>query len=144
MFTPKVIILGGIVVFAALSLALKENYPLSHYPMYGDPDPVSQYYHLTDGQGKPLPINQLTGVRAANLGKILRKRLNDRAKDMKINVKSLPPAERDRTSQETLEYLRSQAKHHKQVIPDKLRIMFTTIRFHEGHVLEQPEVFYAE
>jgi len=39
--------------------------------MYGDPDPVSQYYHLTDGDGKPLPIDQLTGVRSANLGKIV-------------------------------------------------------------------------
>lgn len=144
MLAPKIVILGGVVVFAALSLALQENYPLSHYPMYGDPDPVSQYYHLTDGEGKPLPINQLTGVRATNLGKILRKRLSDRAKDLKVSVKSLPKIEQDRMAQETLDYLRAQAKHHKQVIPEKLRIMFTTIRFHEGRVLEQPEVFYAE
>lgn len=144
MLAPKVILLGGMVLFATVSLVLKENYPLSHYPMYGDPDPVSQYYHLTDGEGKPLPINQLTGVRSANLGKILRKRLSDRAAALKVNVKALPQSERDQVARATIDYLRQQAKHHKHALPDQVRIIFTTIRFDEGRVVELPEVLYAE
>lgn len=144
MLIPKVILLGGMVLFAVLSLVLQENYPLSHYPMYGDPDPVSQYYHLTDGDGKPLPIDQLTGVRSANLGKILRRRLSDRAKALKVDVKKLPQEERDRVARETVEYLRQQARHHQHALPASVQIMFTTIRFHDGQVLEQPEVLYRE
>ena len=144
MLTPKVILLGGMLLFAVLSLVLQENYPLSHYPMYGDPDPVSQYYHLTDGDGKPLPIDQLTGVRAANLGKILRRRMSDHAKALKVDVKKLSQAERDHVARETVQYLRQQARHHQHALPEHVRIMFTTIRFHEGRVLEQPEVLYSE
>ena len=144
MLTPKVILLGGIVVFIALSLVLEENYPISHYPMYGDPDPHSQYYHLTDGEGTPLPVNQLTGVRASNLGKIYRKRLADRAAELKVHVKRLSQADKDHVSRETLAYLRRQAEHHKHKMPDRLRIMFTTIRFVDGEVVETPEVIYSE
>jgi hypothetical protein len=144
MLTPKVILLGGIIAFIALSLVLEENYPISHYPMYSDPDPQSQYYHLTDAEGTPLPVNQLTGVRASNLGKIYRKRMADRASELKVHVKRMSQVDKDHVSRETLAYLRNQAAHHKHKLPERLRIMFTTIRFVDGEVVETSEVIYSE
>lgn len=144
MLSSKVILLIAIPVFCALSLVLKENFPFSHYPMYSDPDPISAYYHLEDAEGKVLPLTQLTGVRGPNLGKILRKRLSDQAKKLDVGVKSLPREAVDGVARDTLAYLRTQAKHSKQVLPEKLRIMFTTIQFVDGKVEEKREVFFAE
>jgi hypothetical protein len=145
MLTPKIILLIVLPLFCALSLALKENYPFSHYPMYGDPDPVSLYYHLADGEGKPLPIEKLTGKSAPKLGKILRGHAERRAKELKLtHYNKLPPEEWTPICQETLAYLRQQAGVLKKELPTKLKIMKTEIRFENGKVVESPKVFFAE
>lgn len=145
MLTPKLILLIALPAFCALSLALKENYPFSHYPMYGDPDPVSLYYHLADGEGKPLPIETLTGKSAPKLGKILRGHAERRAKELKLNhYGKLPPEEWAPICKETLSYLRQQAEVLHQTLPAKLQIMKTEIRFQDGKVAETPKVFFSE
>jgi hypothetical protein len=145
LFTHKIVLLIALPAFCALSLALQENYPFSHYPMYGDPDPVSVYYHLADGEGKPLPIEKLTGKSAPKLGKILRGHAERRAKELKLrSYNKLPPNEWQPICTETLAYLRQQAQVRKQVLPAKLRIMKTEIRYDGDKVVESPQVFFAE
>jgi hypothetical protein len=61
---------GFMALIAALSLTIRENYPFSHFPMYGNPNsrPVD-YYFLTDGSGEPLPVAALTGETAPRIKK---------------------------------------------------------------------------
>ena len=141
----KVILLILLPAICGLATVLQENYPFSHYPMYGDPDSVSVYYHLADGNGRPLPIEKLTGKSAPKLGKILRGHAERRAKELKLrNYSKLPQPEWDPICRETLAYLRQQAGVRKQALPAKLKIMKTEIRYKDGRVAESPVVFYSE
>lgn len=140
----KLIILIALPVFCALSLWLRENYPFSHFPMYGNPTPVSQYYHLADGDGKPLPIATLTGKTAPKLGKMLRTYRDERLKAIKPKVKELPKEDWAAICQKVLDYLRQQAAVKHLTLPAKMKIMSTEIRYQGGQVVETPEVFYAE
>ncbi|MDB6117095.1 MAG: hypothetical protein JWO08_876 [Verrucomicrobiaceae bacterium] len=144
MVSHKIIILVALPVFCALSLQLKENYPFSHFPMYGNPTPVSQYYHLTDGEGKPLPIATLTGKTAPKLGKMLRSYRDERMKEIKPKVKDLSKEDWALVCQKVLDYLRQQAAVKHMQLPAKMKIMSTEIRYADGKVVETPEVFFAE
>lgn len=140
----KVWVFIALVLCSALCLAVKENYPFSNYPMYGDPDPISEYYHLADGEGKPLAVRSLTSVTCPQVGKILRKRGDDRGKELGMKRKQMPPEEWEKICRLTLAELRDKAKVFGNTLPDKLKIMHTTIEFKEGRVVETPRVFFAE
>lgn len=144
MVSHKIIILVALPAFCALSLALRENYPFSHFPMYGNPTPVSQYYNLADADGKPLPIETLTGKTDPQLGKMLRTYRDERLRAIKPAVKDLPKEEWPRVCQKVLDYLRQQAGVKHMQLPAKLKIMSTEIRYQGGQVVETPAVFYAE
>ncbi len=144
MVSHKIIILIALPVFCALSLELRENYPFSHFPMYGDPSPVRQYYHLADADGKALPIATLTGKTAPKLGKMLRSYRDERMKALKSKANDLPKEEWNAIGQKVLDYLRQQAAVKHQALPAKLKIMSTEIHYQDGKVVESPEVFYAE
>ena len=59
-----------ILVYIALSMILKENYPFSHFPMYSNPStkPLS-YFYLADGEGEPLRLLYHTGLTTSRLTK---------------------------------------------------------------------------
>lgn len=144
LMSHKVWVLIVFVLSIGVCLAVKENYPFSNYPMYGDPDPVSEYYHLTDGDGKALAVRSITSVTCPQVGKILRKRGDDRGKELGMKRKNLPAQEWEIICRKTLGELREKAKVWGNTLPDKLRIMHTTIEFKEGRVVETPRVFFAE
>ena len=145
MFSHKVLLLGLLPLYCLMAEALQENYPISHYPMYGDPDPVSVFYHLADSDGKALPIQRLTGKSSPKLGKILRGHAERRAKELHLNSYSkIPDEEWTPICRETLSYLRQQAGVIRSQLPAKLKIMKTEIRFQNGRVVENPIVFFAE
>lgn len=144
MLSHKIVLIALFAVFCSASLAMKENFPFSNYPMYGDPDPVSEYYHLADGEGKPLAVRTLTGVTCPQVGKILRKRGDDRGKQLGMKRKKMPPAEWEIICRKTLNELRDKAVVRGNKIPDKLRIMHTTIEYKDGRIVETPDIFFAE
>ena len=145
MLPHQVIVIAVLAAFCALSLAVKENYPFSHYPMYSDPDPVAHYYHLADAEGRALPIYELTSVTSPNLGKIYRQRSQARAKELGVSVTALPAAAREEIGRELAAYLREQARFLKMEsrLPAVLRIMRTAISFENDQLVERPEVLYA-
>lgn len=144
MLSHKVVLIAAFAGFCAFSLKVKENFPFSNYPMYGDPDPVSEYYHLTDGDGKPLAVRTLTGVTCPQVGKILRKRGDDRGKQLGMKRKNMPPDEWEIICRKTLDELRKKAVSRSMSLPDKMRIMHTTIEFKDGAIVETPRIFFAE
>ena len=144
MLSHKVVLIAAFAAFCSFSLAVKENFPFSNYPMYGDPDPVSEYYFLADGDGKALPIRSITGVTCPQLGKILRKRGEDRGKELGVKRRKLPIEERDKLARITLADLRAKAEKNTRGLPQKLRIMYVKIEFKDGRIVEIPEVYFAE
>ena len=144
MFGHRELLLLILAGFIGFSLWAKENFPFSNYPMYGDPDPVSEYYHLADGDGKPLAVRTLTTVTCPQVGKILRKRGDDRARQLKTKRKQLPPAEWEPICRKTLDELRGKAKVIGNDLPAKMRIMHTTIEHKDGRIVETPAIFFAE
>lgn len=140
----KIVLLLVLAGFCGFSLAVKENYPFSNYPMYGDPDPVSEYYHVADAEGKPIAVRSLTSVTCPQVGKILRKRGDDRAREFGTKRKKLPKEEMDAICRETLADLREKARVFGNTLPEKMRIMHTTIEFKDDRIVETPEVFFAE
>lgn len=64
-----------LVLLIALSLALRELYPFSHYPLYTTFDRKSWYVYLTDQDDKPLPAIQATRTRTSRMKKLYNSRL---------------------------------------------------------------------
>lgn len=150
MFLNRVSYRGWLLIllaaFCVISLVIKENYPFSNYPMYSDPDPFAHVYFLADQAGKPLPLYEMAFVTSPNLGKILRKRQQDRAKALKISVKDLSPEDQSAIGKDLVAYLRSQSAYltKSDKLPKAVKIMRTTIQFENGEVVERSEVLYAE
>ncbi len=140
MLPRQAVLLIILAVFIAFSLAVKENFPFSDYPMYTDPDPVSEYYHVTDGDGNPLAVRTLTGITCPQVGKILRKRGDEHAKKLGTKRMKMPASEWEPICRETFADLRAKS----DMLPAKMRIMHTTIEYKDGRILETPRVFFAE
>lgn len=139
-----VISLLALVLFCALSLALKENYPISHFPMYGNPSDDVYYHWLADAEGNALPIATLTGKTAAKLGKMLRSYTQERADALKVERKALPQAEVDAVCRELLAYLRKEATAVKATMPERLAVMRTTIHYMDGSLREETLAVFKE
>jgi hypothetical protein len=137
-------LLLGLVAFSALSLALKESYPFSHFPMYGNPSDDVCYHWLADDQGKPLPVATLTGKTAPKLGKIIKSQGDKRAEELKLSRKKLPKVEQDAIYAELLRYLRLQASTLNQTLPAKLTLMRTDVQYEDGKLQEKATAVYAE
>jgi hypothetical protein len=144
MLSHKIVLIAAFAVFCGVSLTVKENFPFSNYPMYGDPDPVSEYYHLADAEGKPIAVRTLTGVTCPQVGKILRKRGDDRGKQLGMKRKNMPAGEWEVICRKTLNDLREKAAVFGNTLPDKMRIMHTTIEFKDNRIVETPDIFFAE
>jgi hypothetical protein len=140
----KLLVVLALAAFCGVSLVAKENYPLSHYPMYADPGSTSEYFYLAGSSGDPLPVRTLTGVTSSQLGKILRKRGDDRARDLGVHRRELPAAEWGPICQQTLDELRARATAHGKVVPEALRLVHATIELRDGEVVESPVTFYSE
>ena len=142
--SQRAVLIAAFALFCWVSLKVKENFPFSNYPMYGDPDPVSEFYHLTDAEGKPLAVRTLTGVTCPQVGKILRKRGDDRGKQLGVRRKNLAAAEWEIICRKTLDELRGKAVVRGSELPDKMRIMHTKIEFKDDRIVETPDIFFAE
>jgi hypothetical protein len=60
-------------VFVVLCLALKENFPFSHFPMYESFSDYSFVVYVADKNGDPIPIEAISGQRTNALKKIFNK-----------------------------------------------------------------------
>ena len=143
----KTLILIALPAFCLLSLVVKENYPFSNFPMYGNPSPTSEYFYLTDGDNHELALGKLTGKRArdgGSLGKLIRKYRDERLAELKIKGTKLPDADRDLAAKKVLDYLRQEAAFNHHPMPAKLKVMLTEIAYIDGKVVETPQLYYAE
>lgn len=78
----------ALVVFGEV---IRENYPFSNFPMYGEQNPQTDYYFLTDPSGQPLPTAKVTKLTSTKIKKMIAKELKPFAKTPDI---SLVPVEK--------------------------------------------------
>ena len=107
-----------------LSLKIGEHYPFSHFPMYGNPNPKPvDYYFLTDADGKPLPVVDLTGDTAPKLKKRLNTELNEWGVANNTRIKSEIPADvRSRITKDILDATVARSKALGTPLPDRVQL----------------------
>jgi len=61
-----------------VNLQVQENFPFSHFPMFGNPNPNPvDYYFLTDSQGRPLASREMTHHTTPAIKKIMARGLRE-------------------------------------------------------------------
>lgn len=118
-----------------LTQVVRDQYPVSHYPMYKQPTSDSLGYHfITDAKDKPLPIKWHTTITASQVGKKFNRHKTDSiAKEERKQGLTFDevPAELAKSAStaaglETLTFLREQSLKQK---PD--RHLKQGLRLHE-------------
>jgi hypothetical protein len=170
----KISPISALLIYTVVSLAAKENYPLSNYPMYSNPSPERPYYTVTDGSGKPLPIQEKTGITCPKIGKIYRTKAAAEAEkitkkmreeyEKELNTRpwisrtwtrlfhskpsqdpnKLTPEHVQVVGMEIFAQLRHEAEKLKQPMPDRLQLAKTYISYENGKVIETQNVIAAE
>jgi hypothetical protein len=136
--------LTALVIFVILCLIVKENFPFSNFPMYARPGAERGYFVVTDGDGQPIPVGNLTGVTASQVGKAYRK------KSKEFGRKTNPLSTQSRTDRdrivggEIFQMLREQAAKREKNLPEKLQLHLVEIRFDDGEIKENKRVLFAE
>lgn len=59
-------------LFVALCLILKENFPFSHFPMYQSFSDYSFIVYVADKNGAPIPVQTVTGIKTSKIKKIFK------------------------------------------------------------------------
>jgi hypothetical protein len=140
----RVLMFSALLGFSTLCLVLRENYPFSHFPMYGNPSDDVYYLWLADAEKQPLPVATLTGKTAPKLGKMLRTYSDLKAKELKLKRSALPSAALQQVYQQLLAYLRQEAKTLHRTLPDKLALMRTDVTYTDGQLIETPSTLFVE
>jgi len=136
--------LGLMLIYMAFALQFQENYPLSHYPMYSNPSAERPYYYITDGDGKPVPVADLTGISSPKVGKRYRTFSEDEAKRLKIKGKDLPPEGRQAAGERIFTQLREGAARRKKELPDKLQLVRAELSYENGQIRDNIETIARE
>lgn len=142
----KISPLTTLAIYTLVSLQLEENYPISNYPMYSNPSPERPYYMVTDGDGKPLAIQTLTGVTCPKIGKIYRTKSEKLAKELDIKAVDLKAEHQQAIAMEMFAYLRDEAKQKGQAaaMPAKLRLVKNYLTYENKKVVESPTLIGQE
>ncbi|RBP44373.1 hypothetical protein DES53_104193 [Roseimicrobium gellanilyticum] len=142
----KISPLTTLAIYTLVSLQLEENYPISNYPMYSNPSPERPYYMVTDGEGKPVAIQTLTGVTCPKIGKIYRTKSEKLAKELDVKAVDLKPEHQQTIAMEMFAYLRDEAKQKGQTaaLPAKLRLVKNYLTYENREVVETPTLIGQE
>ncbi len=126
-------------VLIGVSLAVKENYPFSHFPMYGNPGPSTTYLYIAeareDGSHEPLPVRELAGITAPKVKKIFGSRVDAYCKENSRKEDTLSDRELASIGQDILDYLRPLAVKRskgREPMPDKMALIQVRIEYSEG------------
>ena len=134
-------------------LAVKENFPFSHYPMYSNFDDQTYYVWLADSNGEPIPVQKVTYMRLGKIKKIYNTGLQ-KVRENSRNAKGKKPRKRDLTltqrrppGDETLRWIYANSRPYAQEILREaapLRLYQVDIRIEENHVIEDPAELVGE
>jgi hypothetical protein len=135
-----------LVIYCLISLFLKENYPISHYPMYANPSADRSYYIVADAAtGKPLPIATVSGITCPKIGKIWRDKVGALTKKEKITKNDLTPEQKQKIGQAIFDELRGHAKDYTRTgLPNRLLLQRVDIIYRDDIMSEVPTTLATE
>jgi len=90
-----------VILIALLLQGFKEFFPFSHFPMYSQLPPDTDYFYLTDAEGTLIGQQSIFGVRAARMKKIYVANLKEEQQDPAAD----PAQAEARAGRRTLDYL---------------------------------------
>lgn len=128
-----------------LSIWVEDFFPLSHFPMYSDPNDSENYFYVATlddrGDPKPLPVNDLTGVTAPKVKKMYKSWAKTHAEKLGKSDTKLTKEERAEVGRNLLAYLREQAAERKKEIPGAAALVEVWIVYDEEKgFTETPEI----
>lgn len=115
----------------ALCLHFKENYPFSDFPMYSTFTDHTFYVYVADGDGNPIPVQDITYVRVSKLKRIYDTGLKAARDAADKRKRDLTVEERAPSALETLEWLYASTRPAAQEI---LRRDYGTIQLYHVDV----------
>ena len=134
-----------------LLLALRENYPFSHFPMYSSLASYTYYIYISGSDGNPLPIVSLAGVRTDFLKKIynrelekVREELKKSGRNSRATIRQLTADQRHPAAETTLDWLLKNCSEpgRQQIEPLRpLRITQVELFLDQGRVRENQFAF---
>lgn len=128
-----------------LSIWVEDFFPLSHFPMYSDPNESENYFYVAtvDDQGTPeaLPIRKMTAITAPKVKKMYKSWARDFADDLGKRDKDLTAEERAEVGRNLLAFLRDQAEQRHEDLPENLALVEVWIVYdNDKGFSETPEV----
>ena len=102
--------MSPLVIFIVVSLILKENYPISDYPMYSGIAKRTHYFYLADGEGNPIPTRENFGKSASAIKKMHGAHLNDIADERGTQAYELGWDEQVEAGKNLLQQLRERGE----------------------------------
>lgn len=138
-----------LLAFAAVSLAVKEHYPFSHYPMYSNPrDGVIRLYGIQDaGTGELLPMKSHSGLSAGKLSKKMGSEVRETVQRKRGQAEepsggwASDPSVRREAAQGALAYFVSlAAKRRSQQLPARVQLVEMTVWKEDGAYRETSEI----
>jgi len=133
---------GMFLIMSALMLALGDQFPFSHFPMYSVlPDKVI-CLRVTDASGTLLPLNPSFGIVTPLLKKQMERELKGMKEARKIKLISAPPAEAEREAgQKVLDWMLA---HYQPLQPalagQTVKLEQVGYQMKSGHVAETVRV----
>lgn len=127
-----------------LSMWVQDFFPLSHFPMYSDPDESENFFYLASideaGNTTPAPVRQLTSITAPKVKKMFKSWADDDAKAIGKSRKELTTDERAATGQRLLAFLKDQAEKRGETFPAPAALIEVWIVYdNETGLSETPE-----
>ena len=110
-----------------LSIWVQDFFPLSHFPMYSDPDESENYFYVATtnetGEVEPIPVRKLTSITAPKVKKMYKSWSRQRADEMDKSDRDLTQEERAEVGRELLTFLNGQAVDRNREMPEPLHLV---------------------
>lgn len=132
-----------LVVF--LSLWVQDFFPLSHFPMYSDPDESEDYFYVAtvddEGEITPIPVRALTKITAPKVKKMYKSWADDDAQALGKSRNDLTVEQRAEIGERLLTFLQDQAGKRGEDFPANASLVQVWIVYdNQTGISETPEV----
>ncbi len=139
-----------LVCLIPLTQAVRDEYPISHYPMYSQPTSRElRFQYVAGADDKPLPITWHTGITPSQVGKhysrfkaILIKGEEERTgQDLDDLTGDLESKIKDQAGTKTLTFLRDRSlTRPNRDLSQGIKLYEVTLGFGDGHFTESQKV----
>ncbi len=128
-----------------LSIWVEDFFPLSHFPMYSDPNESENYFYVAsvsgDGETRPIPIRALTQITAPKVKKMYKSWSREFADERGKSDNDLTAVERAEVGRNLLTFLEKQAADRGRVMPENVALIEVWIVYdNDTGFSETPEI----